>query len=61
MFLSHLNTSMQGEETTKQTEELLGLIIDFDRNWYDDDDIENSQNRVVQQLKSSHDSSKYLG
>ena len=61
MFLSHLNTSMQGEETTKQTEELLSLMIELDREWYDDADLEDSQNRVVQQLKSSLDSSKYLG
>lgn len=61
MFVSHVNTSRQGEEATRQTEELLSLIIKLDREWYYDDSPENSQDRVVQQLKSSLDSSKYLG
>ena len=56
-----MNTSLQGEETTKQTEELLNLMIELDRKWYQYDNLETSQNRIVQQLKSSLDSSKYLG
>ena len=35
-------------------------MIQLDREWYPDDDLELSQNRVVKQLKSL-DTSKYLG
>ena len=35
-------------------------MIELDREWYPDDELEQSQSRVVQQLKSI-DSSKYLG
>ena len=51
---------IKGEEAKKQSEELLSLMIQLDRDWYPDDDLELSQNRVVKQLKSL-DTSKYLG
>ena len=53
-----MNKSIQGEETAKQTEELYSLMMDLNREWYDDDDCGKSQ--VVKQIKTV-DTSKYLG
>ena len=51
---------IKGEEAKKQSEELLSLMIQLDRQWYPNDDLELSKNRVVKQLKSL-DTSKNLG
>ena len=60
LVISYLNTA-QGEEATKQVEELLSLMINLDREWHPHDDLDTSQGRIVKQLKMSTDSSKNLG
>ena len=60
LVISYLNSG-QGEEATKQVEELLSLMINLDREWHPHDDLDTSQERIVKQLKMSTDSSKSLG
>ena len=56
---------MQGDDARKQTTELLDLVVDLNRKWFPDnqqaDHKVDSQKRVVRDLKSQVDSSKFLG
>ena len=56
-----MNPRLQGDEASKQREELFSLMIELDRDWYPDSDEEKSQDRIVKQMKKSAESSKYLG